>query len=76
MILTDLPFVGRLKELEVLRKSLTQTIEQNGSCVFVSGLPGVGKSRLLEQYCTELTDSEHTVIQLTIGERPISEMQI
>jgi DNA-binding SARP family transcriptional activator len=44
-----LPFVGREQEWTLLGGSLQQVIDGHGQIVFVSGEPGIGKTRLLEE---------------------------
>jgi tetratricopeptide (TPR) repeat protein len=46
---TDRPFVGRVAELEVLAAHSTAAQRGNGRLVLVSGEPGAGKTRLLEE---------------------------
>lgn len=45
----ELPLVGRRHELATVRRHLADAIEGRGSCVLLTGDPGVGKSRLLAQ---------------------------
>ncbi|MCJ7578870.1 MAG: sigma 54-interacting transcriptional regulator [candidate division Zixibacteria bacterium] len=45
-------FVGREKELDVLRESLTQVAEKKNRFVLVTGESGIGKTRLLEEFAT------------------------
>ncbi|HEX2054175.1 MAG TPA: AAA family ATPase [Actinomycetota bacterium] len=42
-------FVGRTRELSFLEARLDQAAEGRGSVLFVSGEPGIGKSRLVEE---------------------------
>src|SRR3954453_8988809 len=44
-------FVGRDAELEVLRRSVDQASAGHGQVVAVAGEPGVGKSRLVWEFC-------------------------
>lgn len=45
----SVPFIGRRREMDLLMQA-AQTLRQGqGGCVFVSGDPGSGKSRLLEE---------------------------
>jgi two-component SAPR family response regulator len=46
----DLPFLGRVKEMAILTEAFTTTLENQGKCVLLSGEPGVGKSRLIDEY--------------------------
>ena len=44
-----LPIVGRDREIEALTKHLDDALAGKGSCVFISGEAGVGKTRLVEE---------------------------
>ena len=44
-----LPIVGREREIEVLTKYLDDALAGKGSCVFISGEAGIGKTRLIEE---------------------------
>lgn len=46
---TGTPFVGRDRELDVLRRSLRDAVEGHGSLVLIGGEPGIGKTRLADQ---------------------------
>jgi tetratricopeptide (TPR) repeat protein len=43
------PFVGRSRELEELRSTLDAAVAGHGALVLVTGEPGIGKTRLLEE---------------------------
>jgi predicted ATP-dependent serine protease len=43
------PFVGRAQELETLRDALLEAGEGRGSLVLISGEPGIGKTRLMQE---------------------------
>jgi predicted ATPase len=43
------PFVGREDELNTLRKLLIQSWEGTGSTAFIGGIPGMGKTALLNE---------------------------
>src|SRR4051812_28205282 len=43
------PFVGRARELEELRASLDDAAAGRGRLVLVTGEPGIGKTRLLQE---------------------------
>jgi tetratricopeptide (TPR) repeat protein len=47
--LTDGTFVGRERELEQLRAAVDEAVSQRGRIVFVTGDPGVGKTRLVSE---------------------------
>ena len=46
----EIPFVGRQKELAALEGALEAGTNGHGSLVLVSGEPGIGKSRLLDEF--------------------------
>ncbi len=46
----EIPFVGRKKELEALEGAMDAGREQRGSMVLITGEPGIGKSRLIEEF--------------------------
>lgn len=46
----ELPFVGRDKELAFLRQELVTAQQGSPRCVLVRGNPGVGKTRLVEEF--------------------------
>src|SRR5690242_9425326 len=56
---TDLvqPLVGRDRELEVLGRLLAQARAGSQRFVFVTGEPGIGKSRLLRELLRDAEDS-------------------
>jgi class 3 adenylate cyclase/tetratricopeptide (TPR) repeat protein len=49
-------FVNRKRELDVLWSSWLRVRNGEGQCVIVTGEPGIGKSRLLEQFRSKLND--------------------
>ena len=50
------PFVGRDRELRLLFEQFQQANEGHGQVVFISGDPGIGKSRLLVEFRRQLAD--------------------
>src|ERR1700674_4853454 len=44
------PFVGRSRELAVLANSLEEARAAHGGIVLLAGEPGIGKTRLLEEF--------------------------
>jgi DNA-binding CsgD family transcriptional regulator len=51
------PFVGRRAELAYLRERRLEAGASRGSVVFIAGEAGVGKSRLISEFCQSLTYS-------------------
>src|SRR5438067_11635625 len=51
--LLQLPFVGRRREVELLLNYLHETGDGRGGSVLIAGEPGVGKTRLLEEFAGE-----------------------
>lgn len=49
------PLVGRGEEMRLLNRTLTAALEGQGQAMFISGDPGMGKSRLLEEFATLAT---------------------
>jgi MoxR-like ATPase len=47
------PFVGRASELEELRGALDETAEGRGFLFLLSGEPGIGKTRLMQELSRE-----------------------
>ena len=52
------PFVGRARELALLQERLDAVVAGQGQVVAVVGEPGMGKSRLLAEYCGSLIGRE------------------
>jgi class 3 adenylate cyclase/DNA-binding winged helix-turn-helix (wHTH) protein/tetratricopeptide (TPR) repeat protein len=50
------PFVGRALEMTLLRERLAQVEDGRGQAVGIAGEPGIGKSRLLEEFRRNLAD--------------------
>jgi predicted ATPase/class 3 adenylate cyclase len=60
------PFVGREEELRVIRNSWNRASSANGGFVFVTGEPGIGKSRLVHEALKESfrsPDIQYFVVQ-------------
>src|SRR5215469_8769474 len=54
------PFVGREEELGVLARRWERAKEGEGQLVLIVGEPGLGKSRLLAEFRSQLTETPHT----------------
>lgn len=61
-LLRKLPFVGRQAEYETLLKKLAEAANGRGSVVLLAGEPGIGKTRLTEEFC-EHASSSATVVR-------------
>ena len=59
-LLRKLPFVGRQAEYETLTKKLVEAHNSRGSIVLLAGEPGIGKTRLTEEFC------EHALPSATV----------
>ena len=57
-----LPFVGRAAEVALLNNRFGSTLYGHGQVVAVVGEPGVGKSRLLAEFCRSLVAHDSTVL--------------
>jgi predicted ATPase len=51
------PFVGRMQELHELRSSLEEASSGHGSLVLVTGEPGIGKTRLMQEFAGMASES-------------------
>jgi predicted ATPase len=54
------PFVGREEELGVLARRWERAAAGEGQLVLIVGEPGLGKSRLIEEFHTRLAETPHT----------------
>jgi class 3 adenylate cyclase len=54
------PFVGREEELALLARRWERARVGEGQLVLIVGEPGLGKSRLIEEFHSQLTDTPHT----------------
>ncbi|MDA4118814.1 MAG: AAA family ATPase, partial [Thaumarchaeota archaeon] len=56
----ELPFVDRKAELATMQSMLEETInQQSGTILFLSGEPGVGKTRLAEEFLKQASGVRH-----------------
>jgi DNA-binding SARP family transcriptional activator len=46
----ELPFIGRSKEIKKMKNTYNDVLGNCGKCVLVTGEPGIGKSRLIDQF--------------------------
>jgi len=56
-------FVGREEEVALLLRRWTQITQGEGRVVLLQGDPGIGKSRIVDQVCTELHNSAHSCLR-------------
>jgi hypothetical protein len=54
------PFVGREEELGLLARRWERAKGGEGQLVLIVGEPGLGKSRLIEEFRSQLTETPHT----------------
>jgi class 3 adenylate cyclase len=59
------PLVGREEELEQLARRWERACEGQGQFVLVVGEPGIGKSRLIEEFRTHLGETPYTFVEWT-----------
>ena len=57
------PFVGREKDLEMLARSSERALTGDGQFVLIVGEPGIGKSRLIEEFRGQLADKPHSWVE-------------
>jgi DNA-binding winged helix-turn-helix (wHTH) protein len=57
-----LPFVGRTSELSILGRLLTEAERGRGSTVLLVGEPGIGKTRLAEEFASRAIASQFKVL--------------
>jgi len=63
-----LPLVGRDHQLELLRTQLQNSIEHaNGAWLMVNGVPGIGKTRLLEEFHNTAAEHRAESFWYTVG---------
>ena len=59
-----LPFVGRVHEIGLLAERWKSAQQGRGQVILVNGEPGIGKSRLIEAFCTSLGDGDHQIMRM------------
>jgi class 3 adenylate cyclase/tetratricopeptide (TPR) repeat protein len=57
------PFVGREEDLAVLARKWARVVRGEGQFVLIAGEPGIGKSRLVEEFRARLGETPHTWIE-------------
>ena len=57
------PLVGREEEIAILMRRWERARQGDGQLVLIVGEPGLGKSRLIEEFHTRLVDTPHTWVE-------------
>ena len=57
------PLVGREEELDLLRRRWERALKGEGQLALVVGEPGIGKSRLVEEFRARLGETPHTFVE-------------
>ena len=57
------PLVGREEEIAMLMRRWEQARQGNGQLVLIVGEPGIGKSRLIEEFHARVRDTAHTWVE-------------
>src|SRR5208282_4201246 len=57
------PLVGREEELDLLRRRWERVVRGEGQLALVIGEPGIGKSRLVEEFRATLGETPHTFVE-------------
>lgn len=70
------PMVGRDDELQqLLRQSYTLIDKQHPRFVLITGNPGIGKSRLIDEFCHWLTQLPETIAYIRVHADPLLQNQ-
>jgi class 3 adenylate cyclase/predicted ATPase len=59
------PLVGREEELDLLRRRWDRAAKGEGQFVQIVGEPGIGKSRLVEEFRLKLVETPHTWVEFS-----------
>jgi class 3 adenylate cyclase/predicted ATPase len=62
------PFVGREEEMAMLMRRWERARQGNGQFVLIVGEPGIGKSRLIEEFHGRLRDTPHTWLECSCSQ--------
>ena len=57
------PLIGREEELALLRRRWERAVKGEGQLALVVGEPGIGKSRLVEEFRATLGETPHTFVE-------------
>jgi class 3 adenylate cyclase len=64
------PLVGREEELGMLMRRWERARQGDGQLVLIVGEPGLGKSRLIEEFHARLRDTPHTWVEMELLPTP------
>ena len=59
------PLIGREEELDLLRRHWDRARDGAGQLTLIVGEPGIGKSRLVEEFRATLGETSHTFVELS-----------
>ena len=59
------PLAGRKEELDLLRRRWERARSGHGQLTLIVGEPGIGKSRLVEEFRATLEETPHTFVELS-----------
>ena len=62
------PLIGRDEEIAMLMRRWERARQGDGQLVLIVGEPGIGKSRLIEEFRTRLRDTPHTWVEWTCSQ--------
>lgn len=62
-------FIGRQKELEILKQSLENLRNKKSEFIFIDADPGTGKSTLVEEYLASIPTSDYKIIDVECTDR-------
>jgi class 3 adenylate cyclase/predicted ATPase len=62
------PLVGREEEIAILMRRWERARQGDGQLVLIVGEPGIGKSRLIEEFQARLRDTPHTWVEWTCSQ--------
>ncbi len=57
------PLVGRGEELDLLSRRWERAVKGEGQLALIVGEPGIGKSRLVEEFRAKLAETSHTFVE-------------
>jgi class 3 adenylate cyclase len=69
------PLVGRDEEIAILMRRWERARQGDGQLVLIVGEPGIGKSRLIEEFHARLRDTPHTWVEWHLSDRACRSLQ-